>query len=89
MESKRGRREEEEEEEGGIQAKIKLRYGCLPLVWNFKALYDKYHVFKSRVFSELHLNLRFLEIKVGKTHKEQDKQRILSFKMDSWLIESL
>ena len=89
MESKRGRREEEEEEEGGIQAKIKLRYGCLPLVWNFKALYDKYHVSKSRVFSELHFNLRFLEIKVGKTHKEQDKQRILSFKMDSWLIESL
>ena len=38
--------------------------------------------FKSRVFIELHLNLRFLEIKVGKTHKEQDKQRILSFKMD-------
>ena len=66
-----------------------FEYGCLPLVWNFKALYDKYHVSKSRVFSELHFNLRFLEIKVGKTHKEQDKQRILSFKMDSWLIESL
>ena len=41
--------------------------------WNFKALYDYYHVSKSRVFIELHLNLRFLEIKVGKTHKEQDK----------------
>ena len=93
-ESKPWRAKEEEEKrkrkkKGGIQAKIKLRYGCLPLVWNFKALYDKYHVSKSRVFSELHLNLRFLEIKVGKTHKEQDKQRILSFKMDSWLIESL
>ena len=42
MESKRGRREEEEEEEGGIQAKIKLRYGCLPLVYE---LYYESHGF--------------------------------------------
>ena len=31
---------------------------------------------KARVLIELHPNLRFLEIKVGKTHKEQDKYGI-------------
>ena len=61
-----------------IQAKIKLRYGTLDfcmettlsmdfvwITWNFKALYGKYLVSKSRVLIELHPNLRFLEIKVG------------------------
>ena len=32
---------------------------------------------KARVLLELHPNLRFLEIKVGYTHKEQDKYGIL------------
>ena len=31
---------------------------------------------KARVLIELHPNLRFLEIKVGKTHKEQDEYGI-------------
>ena len=43
---------------------------------------------KSRVLIELHPNLRFLEIKVGKTHKEQDGYGILHLRMDSWLIEN-
>ena len=55
--------------------------------WNFKALYDQYHVSKSRVFIELHLNLKFLEIKVGKTHKEQDNYGILPLLLDSRLNE--
>ena len=39
---------------------------------------------KSRVLIELHPNLRFLEIKVGKTHKEQNKYGILPLLLDSW-----
>ena len=39
---------------------------------------------KSRVLIELHPNLRFLEINVGKTHKEQNKYGILSLLLDSW-----
>ena len=37
------------------------------------------------VLIELHPNLRFLEIKVGKTHKEQYKYGILPLLFDSWL----
>ena len=37
------------------------------------------------VLIELHPNLRFLEIKVDKTHKEQDGYRILPLRLDSWL----
>ena len=90
---RRRRRREEEEEE------IKPRYGTLDycmettlsmdfvwITWNFKALYGKYLVSKSRVLIELHHNLRFLEIKVGKTHKEQDKYGILPLLLGSWLI---
>ena len=39
---------------------------------------------KSRVLIELHPHLRFLEIKVGKTHKEQNKYGILPLLLDSW-----
>ena len=90
----RGRRRREEEEE-----EIKPRYGTLDycmettlsmdfvwITWNFKALYGKYLVSKSRVLIELHPNLRFLEIKVGKTHKEQDNYGILPLLLGSWLI---
>ena len=43
------------------------------ITWNFKALYGKYLVSKSRVLIELHPNLRFLEIKVGKNSKSTRK----------------
>ena len=36
---------------------------------------------------ELYSNLRFLEIKAGITHKEQDNYGILSLLLDSWLNE--
>ena len=38
-------------------------------------------------FIELYPNLRFLEIKVGITHKEQDNYGILPLLLDSWLNE--
>ena len=43
------------------------------ITWNFKALYGKYLVSKSRVLIELNPNLRFLEIKVGKNSKSTRK----------------
>ena len=46
-------------------------------------------VSKSRVLIELHLNLGFLKKGLIKPHMVQDNQRILPFRMDSWLIESL
>ena len=39
----------------------------------------------SRVLLEFHHNLRILEIRVGKTHMEQDEYRILPLRLDSWL----
>ena len=39
----------------------------------------------SRVLLEFHHNLRILEIRVGKTHMEQDEYRILHLRLDSWL----
>ena len=53
-------------------------------IWHVSLdLYDDYLVSKSRFLIELHPNLRFLEIKVGKTHKEQDKYGILPLLWDS------
>ena len=86
----RGRRRREEEEEG-IKPKRYGNYFDHGIEWIHGTLrLCMINIMSPNLgFIELHLNLRFLEIKVGKTHKEQDKQRILSFKMDSWLIESL
>ena len=95
-EERRGEEEEEEEKKRReVQAKIKqkgmettLSMDFVWITWNFKALYGYYLVSKSRVLIELHHNLRFLEIKVSKTHKEQDGYGILPLRMDSWLIEN-
>ena len=38
-----------------------------------------------RVLLEFHHNLRFLEIKVGKTLNVQEKHGILSLRLDSWI----
>ena len=43
------------------------------ITWNFKALYGKYLISKSRVLIEFHPDLRFLEIKVGKNSKSTRK----------------
>ena len=39
----------------------------------------------SRVLLEFHHNLRFLEIKVGKTPNVQEKHGILPLRLDSWI----
>ena len=44
---------------------------------------------KARVLIKLYPNLGFLKIGLVKPHMVQDNHRILSFRMDSWLIESL
>ena len=90
-----GERREEEEEDG-------TRYGTLDfcmettlgmdfvwITWNFKALYGEYLISKARVLIKLYPNLGFLKIGLIKPHMVQDNHRILSFWMDSWLIESL
>ena len=97
-EKKRRGRGRREEEEGGI----KPRYGTLDfcmettlgmdfvwITWNFKALYGEYLISKARVLIKLYPNLGFLKIGLVKPHMVQDNHRILSFRMGSWLIESL
>ena len=59
------------------------------ITWNFKALYGEYLISKARVLIKLYPNLGFLKIGLIKPHMVQDNHRILSFWMDSWLIESL
>ena len=39
----------------------------------------------SRVLLKFHPNLRFLEIRVCKTHMEQDEYGIFPSRLDSWL----
>ena len=43
---------------------------------------------KARVLIKLYPNLGFLKIGLVKPHMVQDNYRILSFRLDSWLIES-
>ena len=43
---------------------------------------------KARVLLELHPNLGFHENRLVKPHMVRDNYRILSFRLDSWLIES-
>ena len=57
--------------------------------WNFKALYGEYLISKARVLIKLYPNLGFLKIGLIKPHMVQDNHRILSFRIYSWLIESL
>ena len=100
MERERGRgRRRREEEEGEIKQTKVWNFGFL--VWKLNLCMDSmrlcmnFHTLmvnllpKSRVLIELHLNLGFLKIGLIKPHMVPDKQRIISFRMDSWLIESL
>ena len=88
-EKKKKGREEEKRSQG---METEFMYGTLDFVWvtwNFKALYGEYLISKARVLIKLYPNLGFLKIGLIKPHMVHDNHRILSIRMDSWLIESL
>ena len=84
----------------GIQAKIKpKRYGNYFeygfLLWNLKVCMN-FHAIgwllvipKPRVCWDFILTKEVLKLGLVKPYIVQDNHRILSFRMDSWLIESL
>ena len=79
-ERRRGRGRGEEEKRRGNQGQkgteTELKYGVVWIYGILRLCMVNSLSPKVRVLIELHPNLRFLEIKVGKTHKEQDKYGI-------------
>ena len=70
-----------------------FEYGFL--LWNLKVCMN-FHAIgwllvipKPRVCWDFILTKEVLKLGLVKTHMVQDNHRILSFRMDSWLIESL
>ena len=72
---RRGRRRGRRRDQGQKGMETTLIMDFVWITWNFKALYGKYLVSKSKVLIELNPNLRFLEIKVGKNSKSTRKVR--------------
>ena len=89
---RRGRREEEEGEPSQRYGNY-FEYGFL--LWNLKVCM-KFHAIgwllvipKPRVCWDFILTKEVLKLGLVKPHIVQDNHRILSFRMDSWLIESI
>ena len=94
-EKKRGGRGRREEEEGEPSQRYGNYFEYGFILWNLKVCM-KFHAIgwllvipKPRVCWDFILTKEVLKLGLVKPHIVQDNHRILSFRMDSWLIESI